>query len=107
MSTLNLKKYFVAGFVALAAFSCSGNVHYEPDKDHHTKNGFKTKSDRSFIDWLSMRFKEGDYPSVSPEQAQTILAEADIKNLIHQQMSPVLLGLVMQLCWCSTRGSII
>ena len=81
MSTLNLKKYFVAGFVALAAFSCSGNVHYDPDKDHHTKNGFKTNSDRSFIDWLSMRFKEGDYPSVSPEQAQTILAEADIKKI--------------------------
>ena len=81
MSTLNLKKYFVAGCVALAAFSCSGNVHYDPDKDHHTKNGFKTNSDRSFIDWLSMRFKEGDYPSVSPEQAQTILAEADIKKI--------------------------
>ena len=81
MSTLNFKKYFVAGIVTLAAFSCSGNVHYDPDKDHHTKKGFKTKTDRSFTDWLSMRFREGDYPSVGKEQAQTILAEADIKKI--------------------------
>ena len=81
MSSLKLKNYFVAGTVALAAFSCSGNVHYDPDKDHHLKNGFKTKTDTSFTDWLFMRFKEGDYPSIDPEQVQTIIAEADIKTI--------------------------
>ena len=107
MRTFKLNKFLLAGFLALAAFSCSGNVYFDPDKDHHTKKGFKTKTDRSFTDWLSMRFREGDYPFVGKEQAQTILAEADIKKLIHQQMFPVSLGLVMQLCWCSTKGSII
>ena len=81
MRTFKLKKFLLAGFLALAAFSCSGNVYFDPDKDHHTKKGFKTKTDRSFTDWLSMRFREGDYPSVGKEQAQTILAEADIKKI--------------------------
>ena len=81
MRTFKLNKFLLAGFLALAAFSCSGNVYFDPDKDHHTKKGFKTKTDRSFTDWLSMRFREGDYPSVGKEQAQTILAEADIKKI--------------------------
>ena len=55
MRTFNLNKYLLAGFVALAAFSCSGNVYYDSTKDHHTKKGFKTKTNRSFTDWLSMR----------------------------------------------------
>ena len=88
MRTFNLNKYLLAGFVALAAFSCSGNVHYDPDKDHHTEKGFKTRTDRSFTDWLSMRFREGDYPSVGKEQAQTILAEADIKKITSQANVP-------------------
>ena len=62
MRTFNLNKYLLAGFVALAAFSCSGNVYYDSTKDHHTKIGFKTKTNRSFTDWLSMRLREGDYP---------------------------------------------
>ncbi len=69
-----------AGVVALAAFRCSGKVYYVPDKDHHTKKGFKTKTDRSFTDLLSMRFIECDYPSFGKEQPQTILVEADIKK---------------------------
>ena len=81
MRTLNLNKYLLAGFVALAAFSCSGNVYYDPDKYHHTKIGFKTKTERSFKDWFSMRLREGDYTSVDKEQAQTILTEADIKKI--------------------------
>ena len=78
MRTFNLNKYFLTGFVALVAFSCSGNVYYDPHKDHHTKKGFKTKTDRSFKDWFSMRLREGVYPSVDKEQAQKILFEADI-----------------------------
>ena len=44
MRTFNLNKYLLAGFVALSAFSCSGNVYYDPDKDRHMKKGFKTKT---------------------------------------------------------------
>ena len=54
MRTFKLNKFLLAGFLALAAFSCSGNVYFDPDKDHHTKKGFKTKTDKSFTDWLSM-----------------------------------------------------
>ena len=81
MRTFNLNKYLLAGFVALVAFSCSGNVYYDSTKDHHTKKGFKTKTNRSFTDWLSMRLREGNYPSVGQEQAQQILAEADINKI--------------------------
>jgi len=55
---------------------------FDLEKEHHGGNSFKNRSVTSFAQWLRMRFKEGNYPSIDQAKIASIVEKTDLR-LIH------------------------
>lgn len=64
------------------ALNSSSSATFDLTKSHHGEDSFKSKSQASFFQWLSMRVEEGSYPEPTETEIKSIVQTPD-RELVH------------------------